>query len=118
MKIIRLFLFIQLLLLQVASWAQVQGYQKPEVKDVIQLTNKLVVFPNPVTDQITVTGLNKDEYDKFTVQNMQGAPLLQQNINGEFARIDVTSFTEGVYLLVLQSSVTFKEKYIKFIVRK
>ena len=118
MKIIRLFLFIQFLLLQVASWAQAPGYQKTDGKDVIQFTNKLVVFPNPVTDQITVTGLNKDEYDKLTVQNMQGAPLVQQTINGEYARFDVNSFAEGVYLLVLQSSVTFKEKNVKFIVRK
>jgi len=49
---------------------------------------------------------------------MQGAPLLKQTINGETARIDVSSLTEGVYLLVLHSSVTLKEKNLKFIVRK
>lgn len=84
----------------------------------LQLTNKLVVYPNPVMDQLTVTGLNKDEYDRLTVYNMQGAQLLKQTINGESARIDVNSLPEGVYLLVLHSSVTLREKNVKFIVRK
>jgi hypothetical protein len=87
-------------------------------KEVIQLTNKLVVYPNPVTEQMTVTGLNKDEYDRLSVYNMQGAQLLKQTINNETARIDVNSLPEGVYLLVMHSSVSLKEKNIKFIVRK
>ncbi len=87
-------------------------------KEEIQLTNKLVVYPNPVMDQITVTGLNKDEYDRLTIYNMQGAQLLRQIINNESARIDVSSLPEGVYLLVLHSSATLREKYVKFIVRR
>jgi hypothetical protein len=87
-------------------------------KEVIQLTNKLVVYPNPVTEQLTVSGLNKDEYDWISVYNMQGAQLLKQTINSETARIDVNSLPEGVYLLVMHSSVTLKEKNLKFIVRR
>jgi hypothetical protein len=87
-------------------------------KEVLQLTNKLAVYPNPVTEQMTVTGLNKDEYDMLSVYNMQGAQLLKQAINNETARIDVSLLPEGVYLLVMRSSVTLKEKTIKFIVRR
>jgi hypothetical protein len=87
-------------------------------KEIIQLTNKLVVFPNPVSEQITVAGLNKDEYDRISVYNMQGAQLLQQTISGTTARIDTNTLPEGVYLLVLHSSVTLKEKNVKFVVRR
>lgn len=87
-------------------------------KEVLQITSKLVVYPNPVTEQLTVTGLNKDEYDRLSVYNMQGAQLLKQTINSETARIDVNSLPEAVYLLVMHSSVTLKEKNMKFIVRR
>jgi len=87
-------------------------------KEVIQFTNKLLVYPNPVTEQMTVTGLNKDEYDRLSVYNMQGAQLLKQTINSETAKIDVNSLPEGVYLLVMHSSASLKEKSMKFIVRK
>jgi Secretion system C-terminal sorting domain len=84
----------------------------------IQFTNKLVVYPNPVQENLTVSGLNKDEYDRISVYNMQGAQLQEQTVNGTTARIDVTTLPGGVYLLVLRSSVTFKEKSIKFVVKK
>jgi hypothetical protein len=112
---------MQLLLMQISLSAQTAtpvARTAETEKEVIRLTNKLVVFPNPITEQLAVTGLNKGEYDKIVVYNMQGAPLLKQTINGETARIDVSSLTEGVYLLVLHSSVTLKEKNLKFIVRK
>jgi hypothetical protein len=87
-------------------------------KEVIQLTNQLVIYPNPGTDQLTVTGIIKDEYDRVTVYNMLGAQLLQQTINGTTTRIDATTLPEGVYLLVLHSTVSLKEKNLKFIVRR
>ena len=114
-------LFMQLLLMQIFLSAQTTtpvARTAETEKEVIRVTNKLVVFPNPITEQLTVTGLNKGEYDRLVVFNMQGDQLLKQTINGETARIDVSSLIEGVYLLVLHSSVTLKEKNLKFIVRK
>ena len=87
-------------------------------KEVIQLTNKLVVYPNPVTEQLTVGGLNKDEFDRISVYDMQGAQLLHQTISGTTTRIDTNTLPEGVYVLVLHSSVTLKERNVKFIVRR
>ena len=121
MKMRKPLLFMQLLLMQISLSAQTTtpvARTAETEKEVLRLTNKLVVFPNPITEQLTVTGLNKGEYDKIVVYNMQGAPLLKQAINAGTARIDVSSLTEGVYLLVLHSSVTLKEKNLKFIVRK
>jgi hypothetical protein len=86
--------------------------------EIIPLTNKLVLYPHPVTEQMTVAGLNKDEYDRLMIYNMQGALLLQQTITGTIARIDANALPDGVYLLVLHSSVTLKEKNVKFLVRR
>ena len=112
---------MQLLLLQISLSAQTTtpvARTAETEKEVIRVTNKLVVFPNPITEQITVTGLNKDEYDRITVYNMQGTQLLKQTINGTTVRVDANSLPEGVYLLVLHSSVTLKEKNMKFIVKR
>lgn len=79
---------------------------------------KVQLYPNPVQDQLRVSGLNPDEYDKLFVYNMQGAVLFQQKISTASAVLDLTSLSGGVYLLVLKSSVTLKEKTIKFLVSK
>lgn len=78
----------------------------------------LSVFPNPVQTRLTVSGLQQDEFDRISVYNMQGAVVLQQTANSNLARIDVSSLADGVYLLVLRSSVSLKEKSMKFVVRK
>ena len=79
---------------------------------------KLQLYPNPVQDQLRVSGLNPDEFDKLFVYNMQGAVLYQQKISTPSAVLDLTNLSGGVYLLVLKSSVSLKEKTIKFLVSK
>jgi hypothetical protein len=82
------------------------------------VANNLVVYPNPVQTTLTVSNIQQDGYDKVTVLNMQGAVVLQQATKGNFASVDVSSLPDGVYLLVLRSSLTLKEKSMKIIVRK
>jgi hypothetical protein len=89
----------------------------PDLEE-INLSEKLVVYPIPVSDQMTVAGINKDEYDLMTIFDMPGNQLLRQAITGTTAKIDTNILPEGVCLLVLRSSVTFKEKTVKFIVRR
>lgn len=79
---------------------------------------KLQLFPNPVQDQLRVSGLNPEEYDKLFVYNMQGAVLYQQKISTPSALLDLSALSGGVYLLVLKSSVSLKEKTFKFLVSK
>lgn len=76
------------------------------------------LYPNPVQSLLTVSHYSMDEFDKIAVHNMQGAIVLQQKINTPLIRLDVGHLTEGVYLLVLRSSVTFREKTYKFVVSK
>ena len=86
--------------------------------DKVELSTKLAIYPNPVQNQLTVANIDPDEYNKMAVYNMQGALLQQQNVNSTAARMDVSSLPDGTYLLVLWSSTSFKEKSIKFVVRK
>lgn len=93
------------------------GEKDPESEKLTAET-KLAVYPNPVQDQLTVSNLKAEDFDKITVYNMQGAVILQQTTKGNAARLDVSSLPDGVYLLVLRSTVTFKEKSMKIVVRK
>lgn len=79
---------------------------------------KLVVYPNPVQDQLTVSQINPAEYDQLAIYNMKGDLLMKQRVNGSSARFELGNVPGGVYLLVLRSSVSMKEKTIKFVVSK
>ena len=79
---------------------------------------KLTIYPNPVQDKLTVSNLQTGNYDRVAVFNMQGALVLKQTTSGNAANLDIRSLPDGVYLLVLQSSATLKEKNLKFVVSK
>jgi hypothetical protein len=89
-----------------------------DTKDEVTVSKNLVVYPNPVQNQLTISGMDPGEYDLITVYSMQGVQMLKQSFAKSSARMDVSSLTEGVYLLVLRSSVTFKEKSVKFVVSR
>ena len=84
----------------------------------IELTTKLVIYPNPVQNQLNVTNIDPEEYDRVAVYNMQGAMLQQKNITVSTLKMDISHLPDGVYLLVLRSSTSLKEKNFKFVVRK
>ena len=90
----------------------------PAETDPVILTSQLVIYPNPVQDQLTVCNINPAEYNRLLIYNMQGGQLQQQTVTTSITRIDITSLTDGIYLLILRSSVSFQEKIIKFVVRK
>lgn len=69
-------------------------------------------------NQLVIQKLRPDEFDKAAVHNMQGAVVLRQKITAATMRMDATSLSEGVYVLVLSSSLSLKEKSFKVVVRK
>ena len=69
-------------------------------------------------NQILITHMEEQEFDKILVFNMQGSLVLKQNVKNTNATLDLFPFDEGVYLLVLRSSKQNGEKTIKFVVRK
>jgi len=50
---------------------ETEGKEKPE------LTSKLVIYPNPVQNQLTISNPNPEEYDQVVIYNMQGAKMQQ-----------------------------------------
>lgn len=85
----------------------------------VEISNKLVIYPNPVQSQLTVSNINPDEYDRIAVYSLQGGMQQQQNVNSNLAKLDISSLPDGVYVLVLYSSTgKVKEKSIKFVVLK
>ncbi len=102
----------------VAKAEVAESMMEDKTEEPVTMEPQLSVYPNPVQQVLTVSNLNKEEYDRLSVFNMQGARMLQQQIRGDVARIDVGHLADGVYLLVLRSSITMKEKTIKFVVRK
>ncbi|MGQ0738683.1 MAG: T9SS type A sorting domain-containing protein [Bacteroidota bacterium] len=82
------------------------------------LTEKLHLYPNPVQNQLLISNMNPEEYDRIAVYNMQGALVLQQKVTTTTARLDMSSFAEGVYVLLFRSSASLKEKTIKFVVSR
>lgn len=89
-----------------------------ETAEDMPVTEKLQLYPNPVQHQLMISNIQLDEYNKVSVYNMQGALVLQQNINTATARLDVSNLADGVYLLLFRSSQSLKEKSVKFVIRK
>jgi Secretion system C-terminal sorting domain len=101
---------------------EVEEVTKTEVEkeetDKVELTAQLIIYPNPVQNQLTVSNINSEEYNRVVVYNMQGAQLKQQTVSTSMARFDISDLPDGVYLLILRSTGSLKEKSIKFVVRK
>lgn len=87
-------------------------------EDETEVDTKLSIYPNPVQEKLTVSNLQSGNYDMVSVYNMQGALLLKQTAKGNAINIDMTKLSNGVYMLVLRSSATLKEKSLKFVVKK
>jgi hypothetical protein len=92
--------------------------ESADAKAEVLMTEKLVVYPNPVQEELIVGGINNERYDQVMIYTMMGVQLQKQRLSGPTARFNVSSLAEGVYLLVLRSSVTLQEKSIKFIVSR
>lgn len=89
-----------------------------EETEKVELSTKLIIYPNPVQSQLNVSNIDLEEYDRVAVYNMQGAVLQQKNITTSTLRMDINHLPDAVYLLVLRSSTSLKEKNFKFVVRK
>lgn len=116
-----LILLLGLLLAQEATRAQ---FKKPGDRLPDRLTTEIqanytelgrFVF---VQNQLLVTNLRPEEFDRVAIVNMQGMVMQKQTVNGHAIRLDLTELEEGVHLLLLHSSTRMKEKSIKMYVKK
>jgi hypothetical protein len=122
--VLRLLLFLLPLLLAIRFSAAAQGNQQRSLKYEKRVTAGIAQIPGETIqcyyadNLLIVNKLKPDEFDKAAVYNMQGAVVLRQKITAATIRMDATGLEEGVYLLVLSSSHSFREKSLKVVVRK
>lgn len=101
-----------------ADEEMITASEKEPGSEKLTAETKLLVYPNPVQDLLTVSNLKAEDFDRISVYNMQGAVVLLQTVKENATRLDLSTLPDGVYLLVLRSSLTFKEKSMKIVVRK
>ncbi|HYM93673.1 MAG TPA: T9SS type A sorting domain-containing protein, partial [Chitinophagaceae bacterium] len=58
---------------------------------------KLEAFPNPVSNIITVSGINNNELVRLL--SADGKVLLQKRASGQTMTIDISAFSSGFYIL-------------------
>ncbi len=60
-------------------------------------SNSLHIFPNPVKDVLTISGLK--QHGTISIFNVEGKLLLQQNVSVQTITMDISSYAKGMYLL-------------------
>ena len=72
----------------------------------------LSIYPNPVIDEMQVTGLSN--YREFTIINVEGKIMMKGNLSAPSKSISVQHLPSGVYLLkLIGNSETQTLKFIK-----
>jgi uncharacterized repeat protein (TIGR01451 family) len=69
------------------------------VKTVTQ-NSKIDLFPNPVTNQLTIKML-EGSYSLLTITNAMGQAMMQQRINSALTRVNTSSLPAGLYYISL-----------------
>ena len=75
--------------------------------------NEILIFPNPTSDQLNIKNESHIIYD-MNIYNNLGQLVSHEKEIGEFTRIDVSSFSKGIYFLEINKKAG-KELH-KFIV--
>jgi hypothetical protein len=70
--------------------------------------SKFVVFPNPTNSFITLSA-DAENIEKIELRNLQGQLLFQNKaINKNQYQIDLSSYSNGIYLVIINDNKTFK----------
>jgi len=65
----------------------------------------VIVFPNPASNQITISGVNQTEF--VEIYNITGQKTLETKVNTNNNTINVSNFSNGMYFLKIKDT-TFK----------
>ncbi|ASW73383.1 T9SS C-terminal target domain-containing protein [Chryseobacterium piperi] len=82
-----------------------------EIKKEIKKENVASVYPNPVTDVLTVL-LKENKEEKVEIYNMEGRKVLETTIGNDKNKIDVSHLQTGDYLLNIKGA-DVSTKFIK-----
>jgi hypothetical protein len=114
MKTVKTITLIIFLLQGFHSFSQVQS--SSDVQN--ETPTASPVFQNPVQDLLKISRIDPKEYNRAEIYNRQGTLVSSKVITGPELRIDIQNLTDGIYILLLRSTSSLKEKSIKFVVSK
>ena len=84
---------------------------KDEVDDTEMVMN---VFPNPVSDILNISTETIADDASIRILNLVGQEMLWQRITSDNTRMDVNTFTKGIYFIILESGgESIVKKFIK-----
>ncbi len=81
------------------------------VTEVVVKQDKVIVYPNPTADYVTLQISLKENPREVSVYDLSGKLIMQKEINNN--RIDLSSLLKGVYLLTFKNSDLKPVKIIK-----
>jgi photosystem II stability/assembly factor-like uncharacterized protein len=73
--------------------------------------NGIVVYPNPVSNELTLELPNNSETFKFDIVNMNGQVVYSGSLQNKTI-IDTSSFATGLYIIKMENNKTFEFKKI------
>lgn len=77
-----------------------------------EMEKGLKIYPNPVKDELTIEGINKNNCT-IEIYNLQGALVLEQNLHLGLQKINLLNRTKGFYLVRVKDSRGSTLKYTK-----
>jgi uncharacterized repeat protein (TIGR03803 family) len=74
--------------------------------------SKIELYPNPVTDWLTIKLGEESIKKEISIVDLTGRQMVQKDMYGSEAQINVSDYSQGIYLLKVSSSTT--TRIIKF----
>ncbi|WP_127844333.1 T9SS type A sorting domain-containing protein [Psychroflexus aestuariivivens] len=68
-----------------------------------ELANTISLYPNPVKDELNISGLNKFENAEVSVFNMIGQELNNVEFDNEISKLNLSQLSNGVYLVKINT---------------
>jgi len=75
--------------------------------------NSINIFPNPTSETLTIKLANKINNIKYTISDLLGKELLAGTLQDDQETIDLSNFTEGVYILKVDGITAKKFSFMK-----
>ncbi|MEO6306123.1 MAG: T9SS type A sorting domain-containing protein [Bacteroidia bacterium] len=81
----------------------IKRYLQVGLKDQQKIFQDLKVFPNPATDQLSIEVAQLLNESSFSLYNINGQEIINQNINELKTQIDISKLAKGVYYLKIKN---------------
>jgi hypothetical protein len=77
-------------------------------------TNSISVYPNPVTDQITIENTGSEASMDISIYNLQGQEIIHKSANTALENIDVSTIESGLYIIkIINNSCVYTKQFVK-----